>query len=321
MYSDFNKLFDVIKTSETIVLTGHSNPDGDAIGSTMALALALKKMGKNPIVLFESFSEKFNIIPNTENIFNGDATIIVPDLFITLDCGDLDRLNEEAYLVYKKSTITANIDHHVSNMGFADYNIVDVKASSTSEIVFTIIENMVEVDKDIVSCVYAGIVYDTAGFRHINTSGYTHKIANKAHELGIGFNEIYNSIIGQHSITEIEIFKKALSHINIDLENKIISTYITQKDIEEAGSTSKELGSIVSYLISTDNMDVALFAYEKEDAVKVSLRSKGVDVNKVAANFGGGGHVRAAGCKLKTDIHSSIKIVTEKIKEVKNCYE
>ncbi len=310
----------VLKENDNIILTGHKSPDPDAVGSTMALNLALKSLGKKTLVLFEELPDKCVNLPFVEEIHNINETNLDDlefDVFVSLDCGSLDRINSKVYkALYKKAKITVNIDHHISNDNFGNYNLVEVDSSSTSEIVGKIVEELDCFNKDILSHLYAGIIFDTGGFKHSTTSAYTHKIAMKVHEYNVDFNEIYNTIMGNHSIEKMKITKEAFDKIEIDHEYKIITTFITKEDLLKVNATSNDLDDIVSYLINTKNMEVAIFAYEKENGIcKASLRSREVDVNKIASNFGGGGHLRASGCRGYGKAEKFLKKVVEKAKE------
>lgn len=307
----------LIDSSNNIVLSAHSNPDGDAIGATFALYLALRKEGHSPKVLLEDFNERYSVIPYSDKVYKGDLDDLEVDLFITLDCGDLYRLNEKHREIFLKAKNTINIDHHESNDGFATVNIIDVNMTSTSEVVFNLIDCITANDKDILSCIYAGIVYDSAGFRHSSVTSNTHKIAGIALDMGVDFNKIYNNILLMHTMSETRVFAKALENTKYDTENEIIYTTLTKEEIESVGSSTNEVGQVVSYLLTTEGFSLAIFAYEKEEnIIKVSLRSDKLDVNYLASLYGGGGHKKASGLTIKGDIKSAVNEVYNKAKEL-----
>lgn len=307
----------LIESSEKIVLSAHANPDGDAIGSVFALYLSIKKLGKEPIVLLEDFNKRFFVIPSSDKVFTGDISLLAPDLFIALDCGEKSRLLDIHSEIFDRSKNTINIDHHQSNDNFATVNIVDVNKTSASEVVYDLIIQLSELNKDIMGAIYAGIVYDSAGFRHNKVSANTHKIAATAHELGVDFNKIYNTILGSHTLTEVSAFAKALENIKTDADDKIIYTYLTQDEILSSNSSNKELGSIVSYLLNTEGFDLAIFIYEKKEGInKVSLRSNNLDVNYLASFYGGGGHKLASGCQMEGNIFDNLEEIILKAKEL-----
>lgn len=312
---EIDKAIELIKKSDVIVLSSHTNPDGDAIGSTYGLFLALKKFGKNPIIVIEEYSQRFNKVMNPFNIYKEDINSLEIDLFISLDCGDIDRLLDEHILLFKKAKNSINIDHHASNDDFGDVNIVDTEKSSTCEVVYELINKLVDIDKDIMSAVYTGIITDSGGFKYSKVSSNTHNIAGLAHDLGVDFNGIYCDVLDSHTITEMKIFSKALENIRYDVDNEIIYTTITLKEMEQCNADKDDLGKIVSYLLNTDGFNLSIFIYEKEDENKVSFRSKKLDVNLLANAFGGGGHQLASGCSIQGDIEEVMSIVLEKAKE------
>ncbi len=307
---------ELILQSDDIVLTAHTNPDGDAVGSLYGLYLALKKIGKNPIVLLEDYAPRFHEVMPPTVLYKGETKDLKPELFISLDCGGSDRINEEHLVVFHNAKKTINIDHHISNDYFGDVNIVKVDMSSASEVVFDLIDELCDVDKTILTPIYAGIIFDSGGFKYSKTSSNTHKIAGICHDMGVPFTDIYSDVVSNHTMSEMAIFTRALSKIKCDYENKIIYTYITKKDMEELNSNKDELGGVVSYLLNTEGFLLSIFAYEKTDVtVKISMRSKKLDVNLVASCFGGGGHQMASGCTIDTDIENAINLVLEKAKE------
>lgn len=308
-----------ILQADTIVLTAHTTPDGDAIGSLYGLYLALEKIGKNPTIVLEEYADRFKEIMPQELVLHDNFQNIIPEVFISLDCGDKDRMNNEHLQLFYNAKTTVNIDHHISNDFFADINIVDVNMSSASEVVFDLITELCELDAQIMSPIYAGIVFDSGGFKYDKTSSNTHKIASIAHDVGIDFNKIYSDIVSNHTLTEMAIFGRALSYAKFDFENKIIYSYITKKDMQELNSNKDELGSVVSYLLNTEGFLLSIFAYERDnDITKISMRSKKLDVNLLASNFGGGGHKLASGCTIKGDIHEALELVLNKAKELMN---
>ncbi len=306
----------LIEASEKIVLTAHTNPDGDAIGSLYGLYLTIKKIGKEPIVLLEEYSKRFSFIMPLDILYTGDINEIEPDLFISLDCGAIERINEEHIKIFDRAKNTINIDHHISNDSFGDVNIIDIDKTSASEVVYDLIIELCELDKDILEPIYAGIVFDSGGFKYSKTSSNTHMIAGVAHDKGIDFNNIYSNMMGCHTLNEIGIFTRAISNMKYDLENKIIYSYITKDDFAEFEASKDDVGGVVSYLLNTEGFLVSIFIYEKDNGEnKISFRSKKLDVNLVAENFGGGGHQLASGCTISGEIFEVLDSVLAKVKE------
>lgn len=295
-----NSIIKDIENVQTIYITGHINPDGDCIGSTFGFALAMAEMGKKPVILLDDYAERFNILNGKQYVFKGDYSELEPDIMFSIDCGDINRLGK-AKAVFERAKYTYNIDHHISNTEFADVNIVNGKASSACEVIYEIISNFTDVSRDIATALYTGLLTDTGGFRHNSTSERTHQIAGRLVALGVDTPEIHTKFLMEHSLVEAKIFAKAIS--KMCLNNGIAYTYVTKGDMLECGAESKNLDSIVGYLLNTEGAEVAIFASERDnDIVKLSFRSKNIDVNAVAQLYGGGGHILAAGAAVTGNI-------------------
>lgn len=307
-----NSILKDIENVQTIYITGHTSPDGDCIGSTFAFALALKKMGKEPVILLEDYGERFNILEGRQYVYRGSYDELCPEIMFSIDCADKKRLGE-AEKAFDKAKYTYNIDHHISNREFADVNIVNGAASSACEVVYEIIKDFVSIDKDIATALYTGILTDTGGFRHNSTSERTHQIAGKLVAAGVDTPEIHTKFLMEHSLTDVKIFVKALE--KMELEDKIAYTFVTAEDMALCSASSKNLDAIVGYLLNTEGAEVSVFASEREEGiVKLSFRSKSVNVNEIASLFGGGGHVLAAGAAAEGDI---IEILNKAVNEVR----
>lgn len=306
-----NSIIKDIENVQTIYITGHINPDGDCIGSTFGFALAMAEMGKKPVILLDDYAERFNILNGKQYVFKGEYSELEPDIMFALDCGDSERMGE-AKKVFEKAKYTYNIDHHISNTEFADVNIVNGEASSACEVVYEIISKFTDISKDIATALYTGLLTDTGGFRHNCTSERTHQIAGKLVASGVDTPEIHNKFLMEHSFVEAKIFAKAISRM--ELRCSIAYTYITKDDMLECGAASKNLDSIVGYLLNTEGAEVAIFASERDNnIVKLSFRSKNIDVNEVAQLYGGGGHILAAGAAVTGNINEVLSNVISEV--------
>ncbi len=286
-----------IEASKTIVVSAHMNADGDAIGSTLAAASLIEKLGKKPEIFVYFKGDKFNFILDKSRLYTGDKAELKPDLFISLDCGDMDRLGE-GKPVFQNAKTTFNIDHHISNVGYADYNLVVPRASSTCELVYEIASRLVEVDKYMAECIYTGLITDTCAFKHSQTSKRTMEIAGELMSKGIDFSFIQARALHSHEMTAAKAFAQAI--MKSKLSDGICYTTLTIKEIRSVGAIFEQLDGIAEYCLNTDGAKAAVFLYERGNStVKCSFRSNGINVNKVAAKFGGGGHVCAAGCTIE----------------------
>lgn len=305
-----------ILSAKTITLAGHTNPDGDAIGACLALGGALEKSGRQVQVLLEKYAEKYRLIPNGHLVRQAE-TAEVPELFIALDCGDEERLGA-AGEVFRKAAKKINIDHHGSNTYFGEWNYVDADASSTSEIVFRLLEGRLPLTAAEAAGLYAGLIYDTGGFRHSSTSPETMRIAGALMGYGIPFTEIYNRFFDSCSFSELKVMGKALENAELLYGGDVVCATITTAEIEALGGSNKELDAIINYLKGVLGAKIACFFYEKtETEVKGSFRGNdGYDVCALAQKFGGGGHIKAAGCTIAAPIAEAKKMVLAEVEKM-----
>jgi bifunctional oligoribonuclease and PAP phosphatase NrnA len=305
-----NDILNSIRNCSTIAVAFHVSPDGDSLGSSLALVHGLRKMGKKVYILSrESLPEDFRYLPGSCEI-NGENADVPDDVkcLIVLDCGDLNRVN--ANIDYeKRNFIFINIDHHISNSLFGDFNYVDSNSSAVGEIVYQILMLLgVQIDKNIASCLYTSIITDTGSFKYSSTTSVTHSIAGDLINTGIDFSEIHRVLYENKKFERLKLYGLVLS--NIELVHKNICIMYLTKDmflkanIEENTDTS----DIISLGIQIDSVEVVVLFKENNDGVKISLRSKNiVDVRKVAECFGGGGHIRASGISLKSTSIENVK--------------
>lgn len=297
LFQDIKKFVMELTSYEDIVLAGHTNPDGDAICSCFAFGMALEQMGKKPKILLEKFNDTYDHVKGHHLIYTGNYDELSPSVMITLDCADLDRLGD-AKSVFNRSKKTICIDHHISNTKFAEFNMVDEETSSTSQLVYEILLQLDIMDRDIAIALYTGIVFDTAGFKHNCTTSRTHEIAGKLLKQGIDTSEIHTRILYSRTLSSAKLLSKAIQ--NVELLGKLVITTLSKEEIlVECGATYDDLEGISAYFQDLKEISVSVFMYERGDGdIKVSFRSKSIDVNKIASKFGGGGHVLASGAKI-----------------------
>ena len=267
-------------------------------------------------VILEKYADKYQLIPNGHLVCAAeDATL--PELFLALDCGDEGRLGDAAE-IFQKAAKKINIDHHESNTYFAELNYVAAKASSTSEIVFQLLENRLPMTAAEAAGLYAGLIYDTGGFRPSSTSPETMRIAGALMGYGIPFTEIYNRFFDSRSFSELKLMGRALSNAELLFGGDVVCSQITAAEIAELGGSSKELDAIINYLKGVLGAKVACFFYEKtETDVKGSFRGNdGYDVCALAQKFGGGGHVKAAGCTISAPIAKAKEMVLAEVEKM-----
>ena len=297
MNNKITDILDILKNNNSFAIAGHTNPDGDAIGACMGLAHILRNAGKSADVYLEPISDTFFCIPGTDTVIDADLCRGGYDCFIALDCGDIDRLPAKVKEVYQSSALTLNIDHHMSNDFFGMDNYVIDNASSTSEIIFSILRRDFEVTKEAAAALYAGIIYDTGGLRHTSTSPFTMVVASELMAKGIDFSSIYNDIFNKRSFVEAKLMGIALTKLKTACEGKIVYSFVTKDEITSVNGSSKDVSEIINYIKSVKGAATAVFIYEKGvNESKVSMRGdEPINVAEIAASFGGGGHARAAG--------------------------
>jgi len=291
----------LLTQNDNFYITSHINPDGDAIGSCFGLGMALQKIGKNVQVFLEPFQSRFDIIPG-EGLLNEKA--FSEDVFlICLDCSSFDRLNPEHQKVAASSSCVINIDHHYTNTNFANINYVDGNASSACELVYRLLDGFIEIDQDIASALYAGMVSDTGGFRFDYTSPQTLHVAGNLMSNGIDFTTIYTELLLMRSHTELKLLAKVLE--NAQISGNVMHVCVNKDMIKSVpNALSRDVEGIVELMLNTRDVEISVLLYEKENGeIKMSLRSCSANVGEVAKKFGGGGHHLAAGANVKGNIH------------------
>ena len=306
--------------NDRFLLAGHIGPDGDTIGSCFALGLALRQMGKQVWVMLEPFSSSLNIIPGKELLIDDSYTHNADTVCIALDCASPERLGETKKL-FDESKFTICIDHHASNEGWAKYNLIESNTSSTAEMVYRILEPIIDINSDIATAIYAGMVTDTGGFRYNATAKSTMEIAAKLMEIGVPFTEVYSELMHMHKFLEGKALGTALYNSALMEGGKIVYAYVTAEMLKEFGAKSQNLEGTVEYLMGTRGALIAVLVYERSTVaeVKVSLRSKGPNVGSIAAKLGGGGHKLAAGAtsfkSVKETLDMALEYAIEELQE------
>lgn len=309
-----NKIIDKINLSDNFVLLVHESPDGDAVGSIIAMYRTLKKLNKN----VEAFIEK--VPSNCEFLINSVGKEIKLfeeidenkryDVCISLDCGDKDRMGS-AKVLFEKSGTTICIDHHYTNSGYAELNYIDGEASATGEILYDIISKIDNImDKEIAMALYSAISSDTGNFRHNNTKKHTFDIAGNLIEYGIDVSKISYHLFSETSLNRMRFMGNLLQNVEIELNGKVGILTANQEDISKFNVNETELEGMVDFARDIKGTEVGIFIKPHNDMYKVSLRSNGnVDISGVAEKFNGGGHKFAAGCRFEGKTSEEVKLL------------
>ena len=308
------KIIDEVREAKSIGISGHIRPDGDCIGSCMAMYMYLSKVmpeGTEIDVILGECSDIFNCIKDMDKIRKYPRRQPY-DVFIALDCGP-DRLGD-AEPGYTKAKKTINIDHHLSSVASSDVNYIFPKASSTSELVYGLLTKE-DMDVEIAKALYIGIIHDTGVMQYNNTSPETLRAVADLVSYGFDFNSIIDETFYQKTYIQNQIMGRALTESIVFMDGRCIVAAIDQKLQKFYGVTGKDMDGIVSQLRYTKGVEVAIFMYELESLKwKVSLRgNKDVPLNKVAEFFGGGGHARASGCTINGTFHDVVNNLSDRL--------
>ncbi len=292
--------------AKRIGISGHIRPDGDCVGSCLALCSFLRKqMPDTEVTVFlENPPETFQDLVGFLDI-SGDFDVQEPmDVFFALDCSD-DRLGG-AQPIYESAVKKINIDHHISNKGCGNVSLVVPDASATAEVLYGLLEN--GMDAEIAEALYVGIIHDSGVFQYSNTSPKTMEIGAKLIQYGFNFPKIIEETFYQKTYLQTQIMGRALMESIRFMDGACIVSCVDKKEMEFYDVTSKDLDGIVNQLRNIKGVHCAIFMYQIDVLeYKVSMRSdEMVNVAEVASYFGGGGHVRAAGCTMKGTFHDCV---------------
>lgn len=312
-------LSDILKDVKSVGITGHIRPDGDCTGSVLALYnYIVENMTETDVDLYlEQPGSEFYYLKNIDKIKNTPEDKKY-DVFFVLDCSSLDRI-EPFISCFNNASKTVCIDHHVSNTGFTDLSKIEPQASSACEVLYGTMDAD-KISRNVAECIYTGIIHDTGVFKYSCTSKKTMEIAGEMMEKGIDYSDIIDNTFYKKTYVQNQILGRALLESVLFYDGKCIFTTVTTDEMEFYGVTGRELGGIVEQLRLTDGVEVAIFLYQTgEEEYKVSLRSKKkIDVAAIATQFGGGGHVRAAGYTAKGSVYQIINSIGELIEKQYN---
>ncbi len=323
------QIAELMISSDSFLITVHESPDGDAIGSMLALNAVLETMNKD-VVLYSPdvipgklrFLDGWNrITTNTEDIDDKKF-----DAMIMLDCGDRQRSGDyiSNFRTYKS---LINIDHHISNNGFGDLNLIDPKVSSTAEHVYSVIQEIMnlkhpdkKLSKYVATCLLSALYDDTGGMRYISTTSKTLRIAANLVDLGANCSYVSEHLFFSVSREKMELTSRVLSTLNFEKNNKIAYLLMRLDDLDATGAYSEDSEGLIDFPRAIYGVEVAFLIKEiGTDRYKLSFRSRGkVDVNEFCSRFGGGGHKVASGCTICGSLNDVIEKIVTPLKEMLN---
>jgi phosphoesterase RecJ-like protein len=325
MKDKLKKILDFIQKSRTVLVTSHRDPDGDSIGSQLALAEFLESQKKScQIINLGDLPYKYKFLDLQRKIQNVNFTKnqkehkTIFDLALVLDCTSLDRIGNVAELI-RSDTMLINIDHHPDNEKFGTFNYIDLEASAVGEIIFGLLKHAgFSFTPEMATQLYAAILTDTGRFKFSNTT--PHCLTACAELLGAGADPKYvtNQIYFNHSLPFLKLLGEMLSHPQIILDGKICAMTVNQDLLSSLKVDPNEMEGVVDYSLFLKGVEIGLLFTEKENGkTKVNLRSQNnFDISKVARMFGGGGHKNAAGCILNHSLSQAKRIVFEQIEKM-----
>jgi bifunctional oligoribonuclease and PAP phosphatase NrnA len=319
-----------ILSAKSAVVTAHLNPDGDTLGSMLALAKVLEQAGVEIVhrVMHDEVPEIYKFFPDQEKVLcsmkEEDLAKTLPeyDLSFSCDCGSVARLGSSAK-VWQRAKTTCNIDHHLSNPLYGDLNWVDAEATCTGQVVKYLAEELnsqgkqIDTKKDLASLYYITLLTDTGGFRHSNTNETVFKWASELVMQGADANKLYNQLFNQMPFRAIKTIGDALNKLELTELNtkygkiKVAYTYTTRRTLDQFGAKDEDTDEIVDHIMRVKNLDLCLYLREgnNPNSYKGSLRSSTslIDCSLIASKLNGGGHARAAGFNPTADSFEELK--------------
>lgn len=314
-----NIIISKIKEVKTLAILPHVSIDGDALGSSIALAYAVKELGIEPVIYIEEeIPSSYGFLPGIEftKVYQGEKENY--DLVLALDTGDTGRLGKRID-IFNAASYTINIDHHMTNTEFADLNYVQTSSSATGEIIYQFIKMMgIPLTKEISTCIYVAIATDTGGFRYSNTTSITHQIISDLINNGVDVAEVSQLLFETVSLSKTKLTGMAVQTLEILENGKVAFITVTESMIKDADAKEEDCDGIVNIGRNIKGVEVAVLVRENEnESYKINLRSKKyVDVSIIANKLGGGGHKNAAGCTIEGNMEDIKQILLKEIREV-----
>lgn len=314
-----NEIISLITKANKIAILPHVSADGDALGSSLALALALNTLNKKPIIYFEEdIPSIYGFLPGREFVRIYDEKPDKYELVIALDTGDLQRLGKRVE-IFNDADMTVNIDHHPTNTYFAQLNLVNTNSAAVGEMIYRLLKKMeINLDRDMATCLYVAIATDTGGFRYGNTTTVTHQITADLINNGVDVSYISQTVFETVSLPKVKLMGKAIENLELFENGKLAVIKITDDLLRSVGAKEEDCEGIVNIGRNIEGVEVAVAIRERPGGeLKINFRSKNyVDVSAIANRHSGGGHKRAAGCTIKGDINYVKEMLIKEISEV-----
>lgn len=307
-----------IKKHDDFMVVSHVNPDGDAVSSTLAVGWLLHSLNKQFMMINEgSTPDKFAYLWGKEQIINLDEARPARKYkyIIAVDCADFARIGKVSEW-FESDAQLLNIDHHPTNDYYGAVQVINPDAAATAEILYDLLQAFeIQWNEQIASCIYTGILTDTGGFRYANTSSKVMQTAASLLDSGVHASRLADHLLERSTMAHILLLQRALNSLSFNSKQSIGWIVITADDMKETQASNEDLEGLVNYPRNIEGIEVGvLFKEVRQDTYKVSFRSAGqVDVARIAQNYGGGGHKRAAGCTVNNQIELLVQDVIAKL--------
>lgn len=314
-----NEFCKALKKYDHFLLSCHVSPEGDAIGSILAMRSLLARLGKKTTVVCEDkFPERLSCL--SDKHWNRVQDIKKPatafKALVVADCPTVERIGRVKDLLTPE-TVIFNIDHHVSNVLFGNYNYVLPKAAASGEVVMDIFKHFrIRLNKEDATNLYVALTTDTGSFKYSNTTVHCHQIAAELIATGIDIEKINDELYATYSLNKINLYSRLLGRVRTESNGRVAWVSLKREDLKHSGATYEDTEGFIDFLKYLKEVRIAFFVSEMADReVKVSFRSRGAyDVNTIATHFGGGGHRKASGCNIHGTLEEAEKRILDRIK-------
>ncbi len=313
---ELDKIIEIISNTDKIGIFAHVDPDGDAVGSILALYMSLKQLKKDVEVICDEYSDVFKFIPYIEETKKESTKKY--NLCIALDCADKKRLYDPKN-AFDKAPITISIDHHASNTFFAMNNYIEENSPAVCKTLVKVLKRLnVNITKEIGEALMTGIITDSGGFRYDTVDDETFEFAAQMLDVGVNISKIYQTTFDIQTKAQFKLTSIATSRLEFVNNGKIAITYITKEDMKKTEAKTGDHEGIVNVGRKVEGVSVSIFLREDEEGYRVSLRSNDeTDVAEIAKTFDGGGHSKAAGCTINEPLEIAIKkLIKETVKNL-----
>lgn len=310
MQQMLEQIIATILEQETIAIISHNNPDGDTLGSQVALAMAVQQYGVKTILLNNDYiSKKYDFIAEIERIRPYIEGEPLPEVVIFVDCSTLELAGYTANHLALQGKMVINLDHHASNIGYGTLNYINITAGANCQNIYELLRKMgAELTPEIATALYMGLSTDTGNFLYDNTTSDTLRIAAELKDCGAETNQVRLRLYESCSKSRLELQRYIYQHLQFSSDGAYAWSHLEYDMLEALHANSTDIDGLINTIKSIDGVEVAmLFRGVDEEKIKVSLRSKSwADVTVIAGQFGGGGHVRASGCTMECTMEEAI---------------